>query len=73
MAEIYQTGILEYVLLLLYSPPYATEDQAIKMRALRCSVMEYTSFNWSKVPSSLQRRTADKPFENPQIVTTRFR
>ncbi|KAK2151628.1 hypothetical protein LSH36_356g02050 [Paralvinella palmiformis] len=52
------------------SPPYATEEQAITIRALRRSVMEYTSFGWSKVPSSLERRTSEKPFENPQLVTT---
>ena len=57
----------------LSSPPYATEDQAVNMRTLRRSVMEYSHFDWDKVPRATQRRLTEKPFEKPQIITTQFR
>ena len=57
----------------IYSPPYATEEQAVKVRHLRRSVMEYSTFDWSKVPRAEQRRLSDKSFDKPQFVTTRFR
>ncbi len=35
--------------------------------------MEHSYFDWSKVPTAVNRRTSYKPFETPQLVTTRFR
>ena len=68
------SSIFELLLFIsINSPPYATEEQAVKVRHLRRSVMEYTTFDWSKVPRAEQRRLSDKSFDKPQVVTTRFR
>ena len=55
------------------SPPYADTEQAMNVRAMRRSVMQYSSFDWSNVPRAQERRTSAEKFRNPQIITTEFR
>ena len=55
------------------SPPYATCEEAVEARHQARALMEYSSFDWSSVPRSLQRRTAESAFDSPKIITTRFR
>ncbi|XP_074660986.1 leucine-rich repeat-containing protein 72-like [Tubulanus polymorphus] len=55
------------------NPPYEIEEEAVNDRLSKKSTMDYSKFDWSKVPNSEQRRISEKPFETPQIVTVRFR
>ena len=59
--------------LLYYSPAFPSEEQAIKFRNMRRSLMEYTTFDWKKLPRAEERRLSEKPFDKPQVITTRFR
>ena len=65
------TALLYYVA--QYSPAFPSEEQAIKFRNMRRSLMEYTTFDWKKLPRAEERRLSEKPFDKPQVITTRFR
>ena len=61
------------VLFLCFSHTYSSEEEAVHARTLRRSLMEYSFFDWAKVPRATERRLSAKPFDNPQVITTRFR
>ncbi|ELU18116.1 hypothetical protein CAPTEDRAFT_220952 [Capitella teleta] len=55
------------------NPPFETENEAVTLRAVNRSIMEYTALDWSKVPRGQQRRLAAQDYNSPQTITTRFR
>ncbi|XP_073243594.1 leucine-rich repeat-containing protein 72-like [Porites lutea] len=49
-------------------------EEAIKRRGLQRSVMQYSTFDWSSIPLSQERRLApDSIPDQPRILTVRFR
>ncbi|XP_013384676.1 leucine-rich repeat-containing protein 72 [Lingula anatina] len=55
------------------SPNYTTPDDAVNARLLKKSVMQFSRFDWAKVPRGEQKRTSEEPFETPQVLTMHFR
>lgn len=53
--------------------PFTDLDTAAIRRRELNSVTVYTSFDWSNVPKGVERRMAEAPFENPQLVTRVYR
>ena len=48
-------------------------EEAIKRRGTQRSIMQYSTFDWSNIPLSEEKRLAEQPQEQPRIVTVRFR
>ena len=48
-------------------------DDVVKRRGLQRSVMQYSTFDWSAIPLSQEKRLMDHPPDQPRIVTVRFR
>ncbi|XP_018424457.1 PREDICTED: leucine-rich repeat-containing protein 72 [Nanorana parkeri] len=48
------------------------EDQAL-LRGYRRSVTQFSLVDWSKMPASFQKRTADQPCHPPPLMTVEFR
>ncbi|XP_025087206.1 leucine-rich repeat-containing protein 72-like isoform X2 [Pomacea canaliculata] len=55
------------------SPIHENPEEAILNRRLKKSLTLFTSFDWSKIPRFLQRRTSDNVFGEPAIVTRVYR
>ncbi|XP_078620940.1 leucine-rich repeat-containing protein 72-like [Branchiostoma floridae x Branchiostoma japonicum] len=54
-------------------PPHENPNHAVALRSVSRAVMQYSMFDWSKVPKSEQRRLAEGSPELPQIMTIRFK
>ena len=49
-------------------------EKAMKRRALQRSVMQYSTFDWSSIPLSQERRLVPESVpDTPRILTVRFR
>ncbi|XP_078701634.1 leucine-rich repeat-containing protein 72-like isoform X2 [Branchiostoma floridae x Branchiostoma belcheri] len=55
------------------APPYENPNHAVALRSVSRAVMQYSMFDWSKVPKSEERRLAEGPPGLPQIMTIRFK
>ena len=58
-----------------FRPPMGDDEKAAAKRANQRTVMEFTRFDWSKVPLSEQKRTTDGSAEDEyeaQLITVRF-
>ncbi|XP_067854544.1 leucine-rich repeat-containing protein 72 isoform X2 [Heptranchias perlo] len=51
---------------------FPTED-ALHTRLRQRSVMQFSTLDWNQVPTSQQKRLADKPMSSSHIITTQFR
>ncbi|XP_002735817.2 leucine-rich repeat-containing protein 72-like [Saccoglossus kowalevskii] len=58
-----------------HSPPLQNPDDAVTARANNRSVMQYSVFDWSKVPKLEERRQKEPtdPAPVPQVITVRFK
>lgn len=59
-----------------YRSPKATPQEAVAERTLKRSIMQYSHFDWSKVPKAEEKRLqneASGASDKSQIVTVRFR
>ncbi|XP_075443326.1 leucine-rich repeat-containing protein 72 [Ascaphus truei] len=48
-------------------------EDAVLLRAFQRSIMQFSLLDWSKIPSSKQKRMEDQSFEAPQLITITFR
>lgn len=49
-------------------------EEAIERRGLQRSVMQYSTFDWSSIPLSEERKLAPETIpDQPRILTVRFR
>lgn len=72
----FEKGVLDSDFLFVsvcYSPFHENPEEAILNRRLKKSLTLFTSFDWSKIPRFLQRRTSDNVFGEPAIVTRVYR
>ncbi|XP_066305345.1 leucine-rich repeat-containing protein 72-like [Branchiostoma lanceolatum] len=54
-------------------PPYENPNHAVALRSVSRAVMQYSMFDWSKMPKAEERRLAEGSPELPQIMTIRFK
>ena len=54
------------------SPPMGDDEKAAAKRANQRTVMEFTRFDWSKVPLSEERRMEPDKECDAQLITVRF-
>nr|XP_005997596.1 PREDICTED: leucine-rich repeat-containing protein 72 isoform X3 [Latimeria chalumnae] len=54
-------------------PTFDDPEEAVCYKAVRRSVMQFSSMNWNTVPTSQEKRLAERPAESPQLITIRFR
>lgn len=62
-----------YFIMMNFSPPYESTEEAVNSRRLKKSVTVFTTFDWSKIPRYEERRQMDKPFDSPEIITHVYR
>lgn len=48
-------------------------EAAIEKRSLQRSIVQYSTFDWSTVPLSEEKRLAKGETKQPRILTVRFR
>ncbi|XP_043921500.1 leucine-rich repeat-containing protein 72 [Protopterus annectens] len=53
--------------------PFDDINDAVFMRSVQRSVMQFSSVDWSKVPSSQQRNAKKTPVDEPSLLTVQFR
>ncbi|NXC51262.1 LRC72 protein, partial [Penelope pileata] len=53
--------------------PFENPEDAVLLRAMTRSVMEFSSLDWNKVPTCQERRLKHKAEESPEKLTIQFR
>uniref|UniRef100_M3XIF5 Leucine rich repeat containing 72 n=1 Tax=Latimeria chalumnae TaxID=7897 RepID=M3XIF5_LATCH len=51
-------------------PTFDDPEEAVCYKAVRRSVMQFSSMNWNTVPTSQEKRLAERPAESPQWYKT---
>uniref|UniRef100_UPI00398E6865 leucine-rich repeat-containing protein 72 isoform X2 n=1 Tax=Pristiophorus japonicus TaxID=55135 RepID=UPI00398E6865 len=50
-----------------------SSEHIVDSRIRRRSIMQFSTLDWTKVPTAQQKRLADEPMHLSQIITTQFR
>nr|XP_047924361.1 leucine-rich repeat-containing protein 72 isoform X4 [Anser cygnoides] len=53
--------------------PFENPEDAVLLRAMTRSVMEFSSLDWNKVPTCRERRLENKAEDSPEKLTIQFR
>ncbi|XP_043397054.1 leucine-rich repeat-containing protein 72 isoform X2 [Chelonia mydas] len=53
--------------------PFANPEDAVFVRAMKRSIMEFSSVDWNKISTCLGIRLENKPEEPPEKLTVKFR
>ncbi|XP_031445919.1 leucine-rich repeat-containing protein 72 isoform X3 [Phasianus colchicus] len=53
--------------------PFENPEDAVLLRAMTRSIMEFSSIDWNKIPSCQERRLKHKAEESPEKLTIQFR
>ncbi|XP_010711035.1 leucine-rich repeat-containing protein 72 isoform X1 [Meleagris gallopavo] len=53
--------------------PFENPEDAVLLRAMARSIMEFSSIDWNKVPTCQERRLKHKAKESPEKLTIQFR
>nr|XP_056713063.1 leucine-rich repeat-containing protein 72 [Euleptes europaea] len=53
--------------------PFENPEDAVFMRAMKRSIMEFSTVNWDKVPTSEEKYLDTKPEKKPEKLTIKFR
>ncbi|XP_054846780.1 leucine-rich repeat-containing protein 72 isoform X2 [Eublepharis macularius] len=53
--------------------PFENPEDAVFVRAMKRSIMEFSTVNWDKVPTSEEKRLGTKPEKKPEKLTIKFR
>ncbi|XP_077160124.1 leucine-rich repeat-containing protein 72 [Paroedura picta] len=53
--------------------PFENPEDAVFVRAMNRSIVEFSTVNWDKVPTSEEKRLGTKPEKKPEKLTIKFR
>ncbi|XP_048366897.1 leucine-rich repeat-containing protein 72 isoform X3 [Sphaerodactylus townsendi] len=53
--------------------PFENPEDAVFVRAMKRSIMEFRTVNWDKVPTSEEKYLGTKPEKHPERLTVKFR
>jgi len=69
----YTVTIYFKTVIIFFSNEKDVIDAAIEKRSLQRSIVQYSTFDWSTVPLSEEKRLSREEPKQPRILTVRFR